>query len=146
MSRLQEADAAAARLAAATALPDLLDAAWQALDLVRTTAGECADPRSGLYAALLFAAAAAAEAQHAAGLAPSMPAGDAAIPARAGTGAGTGAGAGAAAGQLAGLAAAVARRLASAAAQAELPGDRDALTAAAAGAGQACQLLAEGRP
>ena len=142
MSRLQEADAAAARLAAATALPDLLDAAWQALDLVRTTAGECADPRSGLYAALLFAAAAAAEAQHAAGLAPSMPAGDAAIPARAGTGAG----AGAAAGQLAGLAAAVARRLASAAAQAELPGDRDALTAAAAGAGQACQLLAEGRP
>jgi hypothetical protein len=142
VSRLQEADAAAARLAAATALPDLLDAAWQALDLVRTTAGECADPRSGLYAALLFAAAAAAEAQHAAGLAPSMPAGDAAIPARAGTGAG----AGAAAGQLAGLAAAVARRLASAAAQAELPGDRDALTAAAAGAGQACQLLAEGRP
>lgn len=88
----------------------------------------------------MFAAAAAADAQHAVGLAPSMPAGDTppgdSVPPIT---------AAAAAGPLAELAAALARRLDQAAGQAERERDREALEAAAAGAGLLRQLLADNR-
>jgi hypothetical protein len=125
------------RLDSAAGVPQLLAAAWQALDYVHAAAAGGADPGSGLYPALMFAAVAAAEARDAAGLAPSMPAGGAG---------GAGEVAPGEAGELAGLAAAVAARLGAAAGRAVLPGDREALRLAAAGAGEVARLLGGAGP
>jgi len=135
-----EIDAIAGRVEAAAGVPGLLAAAWEALEFLRAAAGGCAedpDREPGLFAAFMFAAAAAAEARDAAGLAPSMPAGGLAPAGRPDAGEA----AGPLAERLAGLATLLAVRLAAAAGQADGPGDREALRLAAAGAGQAARLL-----
>jgi len=128
-------DAITGRLDHAAGVPDLLAVAWEALEFIRAAASGGADSGPGLYAAFMFAAAAAAEARDAVGMAPSMRAGDHAP---------GGDQAPEEAGPLAELAGALAARMSAAAGQPDDPGDREAFRAAAAGAGQVRRLLAGG--
>jgi hypothetical protein len=129
------------RLGVAADLAGALVAAWDCFAVVQETADGCADRAPELFAAFLFAAAAAAEGREAVGFAPSMPAspGPPTGPIAPGHDAQE------IAGQLAGLAAVLHSTLQTAALQAGAPDDRQACQHAAAQALLIGDLLAPAR-
>jgi hypothetical protein len=127
-----------ARLSAAATVVDTLTVAWDIFEFIQTVADGCADREPELFAAFLFAMAAAAEGRDAAGFAPSMP--DAPGVSVASSAWGT-IDLLEIAGQLAGLAGALEGRLAVAAGCAGDAGDRRACEHAAGQAGQIRVLL-----
>jgi hypothetical protein len=129
-----------AGLAGAGDVPGLLAAGWDAFEFARAAAEAAAEGLPEDYAALMFAAAAAAAGRDAVGFAPSMPAGPAPGPD------GPGPGAGVAADAIAALAAGLAGWMLTGARQAVLAGDRAAFEQAAREAGSVRDLLSGGGP
>lgn len=143
MTAVQDIDMLQARLSAADTVAGTLAVGWDIFELVQIVADGCADREPRLFAAFLFAAAAAVEGRDAVGFAPSMPATPGAPVAQSGWEA---TGLLEIADQLAELAGALGGRLAVAAGRAGNAGDRRACEH---GVRQACQiraLLAPGGP
>jgi len=61
------------RLTAGGSLAALLDAAWDAFEVIITVSGECADSGDGFFTPLVYALAAAADGRDAISTAPSLP-------------------------------------------------------------------------
>lgn len=136
---MNELAAVKARVQGSTTVPQLLDAGFDAFEVIRRVARACEDRAPGLFAAFMNAAGTAVEGRNALNEAPSLPptrqgrphpltvhlAGDVDDIAD----------------ELAALAAFLAGRLAEAAAQADLAGDQDACRHATHAAVGICQLL-----
>lgn len=137
---MTELDAITARVRGSTSLPGLLDACFDAFEVIRLMARACEDRAPGLLAAFMAAAGTAVEGRNALGGAPSLP------PARSGPPLPPAVNAAAEAGQcaddLAAAAALVARCLTGAAARDGLPGDDAACAHAAQAAAGIYRLLA----
>jgi hypothetical protein len=132
-----------ARLEAASDLPGLLAAAWDAFSLLLAACQDSEDRSTELFAAFAFAAAAAAEGRLAIDGAPSLPP----TPGQNASGGASGEpDPDKLADALAGLADKLSQRLLSAAREAADPGDRDACQDAAAQAARVCEILAPDRP
>jgi len=136
---MNDLDAIAARVVFATSVPELLDAGFDAFEVIRQVARACEDRTQELFAAFVLAAGAAVEGRNALNDAPSLPhgrRGAAFTPAvshapdvdRV-------------ADELAELAAPLARRLYEEAAQVDLAADRDACERATRAAADIYQLL-----
>jgi hypothetical protein len=131
-----------ARVADSTTIPGLLDATFDAFEVIRQVARACESRVPELFAAFMVAATTAVESRNALNDAPSLP------PARGGpvpspTVSPT-ADVGHVADRLAALAALLARRLTEAAARADLAGDEDACECAAQSAADLHQILGRG--
>jgi hypothetical protein len=137
--------AAQHRVQQASDLPAVLDAAYEAFEAMLSAIDRVQDPGSRLFAALVMAAASAANGRNAVALAPSLP-GRALLAVPAGGRPGPGGRPEDLAEAVAGLSHLVAGRLAQAAACAPDPGDRAACTQAARSARDICGLLRPGRP
>ena len=137
--------AAQHRVQQASDLAAVLDAAYEAFEVMLSAIHRVQDPASGLFAAFVMAAASAANGRNAVALAPSLPGHS--LP---GVPAGQGPSSEERPGRLtevvAGLSHLVAGRLAQAAACAGDPGDRAACTHAARSAREICGLLGTGGP
>jgi hypothetical protein len=129
------------RLGAAGNLADTLAAAWDAFGFVQAAADGCAGQAPELFAAFLFAAAAAAEGRDTVGFAPSMPA----EPGGPAGQVASGRGVDEIADELAGLAAVLDRRLQAAATWADNRADCQACKQAAGQARIIGDLLAPAR-
>jgi hypothetical protein len=122
-----------------TGLPRMLDATWDAFDLLAAVCRQCEEQSASLFAAFAFASTAAVEGRHCITAAPSLPRESgtttshaAAVPSDLEAVADT----------LAGLAGMLSEELSSAADHAGDPGDRAACAAAARHASQIRELLA----
>jgi hypothetical protein len=137
---MKELDAIAARLREGTTLAGLLDAGFDAFEVIRLVARASEDLAPDLFAAFITTAGTAAEGRNALGGAPSLP------PAarRPAITMSATAAAGQIADELAALAALLAQRLAEAAAQAVREGDRAACQHATCAAADIHRLLAPG--
>jgi hypothetical protein len=133
-------DAIAARLRGGTALAGLLDAGFDAFEVIRLVARACEDLAPELFAAFITAAGAAVEGRNALGDAPSLPR----ATRRPTIAMSSAVGAGQIADDLAALAALLAQRLAEAGAQAAGEGDRAACQHATCAAAGIHRLLAPG--
>jgi len=137
---MKELDAIASRLRGGTALAELLDAGFDAFEVIRLVARAGEDLAPDLLAAFITAAGTAVEGRNALADAPSLPPATRrpAITMSATVGAGQ------IADELAALAALLARRLAEAGAQAVREGDRAACQHATCAAADIHRLLAPG--
>jgi len=137
---VKELDAIAARLRGGTALAGLLDAGFDAFEVIRLVARASEDLAPDLFAAFITTAGTAVEGRNALGDAPSLP------PAtrRPTITMSSTAGAGQIADELAALATLLAQRLAEAGAQAVREGDRAACQHATCAAADIHRLLARG--
>jgi hypothetical protein len=138
---VKELDAIASRLRAGTPLAGLLDAGFDAFEVIRLVARAGEDLTPELFAAFITAAGTAVEGRNALGDAPSLP--QATAPPHAITMSAT-VDAGQIADELGALAALLAQRLAEAGAQAAGEGDRAACQHAACAAAGIHRLLAPG--
>ena len=138
---MKELDAIAARLRGGTALAGLLDAGFDAFEVIRLVARASEDLAPALFAAFITAAGTAVEGRNALGDAPSLPPATAPRPAITMSAA---VGAGQIADELAALAALLAQRLAEAGAQGVGEGDRAACQHATCAAADIHRLLAPG--
>jgi hypothetical protein len=138
---VKELDAIASRLRDDTALADLLDAGFDAFEVIRLVARAGEDLTSDLFAAFITTAGTAIEGRNALNDAPSLPPATAPPPAI--TMSAT-VGADRIADELAALAALLAQRLAEAGAQAVREGDRAACQHATRAAAGITRLLAPG--
>jgi hypothetical protein len=137
---MKELDAIASRLRGDTALAGLLDAGFDAFEVIRLVARASEDLAPDLFAAFITAAGTAVEGRNALGDAPSLPPATTrpAITMSAAVGAGQ------IADELAALATLLAQRLADAGAQAVREGDRAACQHAVDAAADIHRLLAPG--
>ena len=138
---MKELDAIASRLRGGTALAGLLDAGFDAFEVIRLVARAGEDLAPDLFAAFITTAGTAVEGRNALGDAPSLP--PATGPPPAITMSAT-VGAGQIADELAALATLLAQRLAEAGAQAVREGDRAACQHATCAAADIHRLLARG--
>jgi hypothetical protein len=138
---VKELDAIASRLRSGTALAELLDAGFDAFEVIRLVARACEDREAELFAAFMTAAGTAVEGRNALGDAPSLPPATGPPPAVALSAT---AAAGQIADELAALAALLAQRLAEEGALAVREGDRAACQHAANAATDIHRLLAPG--
>lgn len=138
---MKELDAIASRLHGGTCLAELLDAGFDAFEVIRLVARACEDLAPELFAAFMTAAGAAVEGRNALSDAPSLPPATGPLPAV--TVSAT-AGAGQIADELAALAALLTQRLAKAGAKAVGEGDRAACQHATYAAADIHRLLAPG--
>jgi hypothetical protein len=138
---VKELDAIAARLRGGTTLADLLDAGFDAFEVIRLVARAGEDLAPELFAAFITASGTAVEGRNALGDAPSLPPATAVLPAI--TMSAT-VGADQIADELAALAALLAQRLAEAGAQTAWEGDRAACQHATCAAADIHRLLARG--
>ena len=139
---MKELDAIASRLRGGTALADLLDAGFDAFEIIRLVARASEDLAPDLFAAFITTAGTAVQGRNALGDAPSLP--TATAPPLAIT-MSSAVGAGQIADELAALATLLAQRLAEAGAQAAGEGDRAACQHATCAAADIHRLLAPGR-
>jgi hypothetical protein len=137
--------AAQHRVQQASDLAAVLDAAYEAFEVMLSAIDRVQDPGSGLFAALVMAAASAANGRNAVALAPSLP-GRPLLAVPAGQRPRPGERPEQLAGVVARLSRLVAGRLAQAGACAPDPGDRAACTHAARSARDICGLLSASRP
>jgi hypothetical protein len=137
--------AARNRVRQATDLAAVLDAAYEAFEQMLAVIHPVQDPASGLFAALVMAAASAANGRNALALAPSLPKRPLLVP-RAGEGSTFSESPEGVARMVAGLSRLVARRLAQAAASAPDTGDRATCQHAARSALDICGLLGDSGP
>jgi hypothetical protein len=137
---VKELDAITSRLRGSTTLAELLDAGFDAFEVIRLVARACEDLAPELFAAFMTAAGTAVEGRNALGDAPSLP------PAtrRPAITVSSAVGADQIADELAALAALLAQRLAEAGAQAAGDGDRAACQHATDAAADIHRLLARG--
>jgi hypothetical protein len=131
----------ALRLRASRSLPELLDAGFDAFEVIRSAARACEDRAPELFAAFMMAAGTATEGRNAVNAAPSLPAGTSSVRGREPL-VSAADDADAVADELAALAGLLAHRLPDAAAAADLAGDRAACRDAARAAAQIHRLLA----
>jgi hypothetical protein len=139
---MEELDTIAGRVADSTTIPGLLDAGFDAFEVLRRVARTCEDRAPGLFAAFMAAATTAVEGRNALNDAPSLPpvhGGPAPSPTVS-----LAAEVDHLADQLAAFAALLAQRLTEAAAQADLADDRDACERAAQAAADIRQILGRG--
>jgi hypothetical protein len=134
--------AVTARVTGSTAIPGLLDASFDAFEVIRQAARACEDRVPVLFAAFMVAATTAVEGRNALNDAPSFPL------VRKGSAPSStvspAADVGHVADELGELAAVLTRRLTDAATQAELAGDRDACERATRAAADIHQILSRG--
>jgi hypothetical protein len=140
---MREVNALHGRLSAVGGVADMLAASWDTFELVQTIADDYAEQAPDMFAAFMFAAAAAANGMDAVGFAPSMPASPGEAAPRAGAGRHD---AGEIADELASLMTALTRCLETGASQANDPGDRQACEQAAREADRIRGLLSPDRP
>ena len=140
---MREIDALRMRLSAAESLPHTLAASWDTFELVLAVADAYADEAPDMFAAFMFAAAAAAEGRDTVGFAPSMPDSPGEPTPRAGTSRHN---VGEIADELAGLMTAIGHRLETAASRAHNPSDRQACEQGARQAIRIRSLLTPGQP
>src|SRR5215472_2975771 len=136
---MNDLDAITARVVSAASVPELLDAGFDAFEVIRQVARACEDRTQELFAAFILAAGAAVEGRNALNDAPSLPHGRRApafTPAVS-----LAPDIGRVADKLAELAAPLARRLYEAASQADLAADRDSCERATRTAVDIYQLL-----
>jgi hypothetical protein len=138
---MEEIGTAAARVRASDTLPGLLDAGFDAFEVIRSTARACEDQVPDLFAAFMMAATAAVEGRNALNGAPSLPPSGSSSPAPSPS---AYADVAQIAEILATLGALLAERLSAAARVATSDGDRAACEAAALAAGEVHRLLAAG--
>jgi hypothetical protein len=138
---VKELGAIASRLRGGTTLADLLDAGFDAFEVIRLVARAGEDLAPDLFAAFMIAAGIAVEGRNALGNAPSLPPATEPPPAPTVS---LAAGVGQIADELAALAALLAQRLAEAGAQAVGEGDRAACQHATHAAADIHRLLARG--
>jgi hypothetical protein len=143
VSDVHQASDIEARVRLAVGLPETLAAGFDAFEAIRMSARAWQDRVPELFAAFMTAADAAVGGREALTIAPSLPHAGGAEP---GNAVAAGADPGQAADVLAAIASALRDRLTSAAALADLPGDRAACQDAAQAAGRICQLMASGDP
>lgn len=136
---MKELDAIASRLRGGTALAELLDAGFDAFEVIRLVARACEDREPELFAAFMTAAGTAVEGRNALNDAPSLPPATGPPPTVALSAT---VGAGHIADELAALAALLAQQLAEAATQTVLEGDRAACQHAANAATDIHRFLA----
>jgi hypothetical protein len=139
MSQAPQPPAIEARLSQAASLPEVLEASFDAFEVIRITARRYQDQVPGLFAAFMTAADAAVDGREALTVAPSLPLHGSTEPASAVP---PDADTGEAADALAALAAALRECLAEATAQAGTAGDELACQEAAEAAGRICELMA----
>src|SRR5215472_5213928 len=140
---MNELNAITARVVCAATVPELLDAGFDAFEIIQQVARACEDRTPELFAAFMMAAGTAVEGRNALTDAPSLPlapAGPPQVPPGRTT-----ADVARVANQLATLAALVAQRLHAAADQAALPEDRTACQQGAQSASEIHRLLADDR-
>jgi hypothetical protein len=137
---MNELDACTARVRSSATLAELIEAGFDAFEVIRQVARACEDWAPGLFAAFMTAAGAAVEGRNALNDAPSLP------PARTGPPpsptVSAAASTGCIADELAALAALLAQRLAQARVLAALAGDQAACQHAACAAAEIHRLLA----
>jgi hypothetical protein len=138
---MHELDPITARVATSTAIPGLLDAGFDAFEVIRQLARGCENRAPELFAAFMVAATTAVEGRNALNGAPSLPPASAPAPSPTVNPAGD---VGHVADQLASLATLLADRLSAASAHADVADDKDACERAAQAAAHIRQTLARG--